>query len=156
VLGTFGGAALATAAVVVAALVRGRSSLWRPPRVLLPFLIGSPAALFLWKIVWSSQYAGALDAWPDRPGFRCLKLGFGLGVAPLLAFVVARRASLPTRPGFTGFAAGIAIGCVSALFTDLWCPVAYVPHLLLGHLLPIVALGALGALLGQRFLGMRG
>lgn len=154
VLGTVVGTALATAVIVVVALFRGHSTLSRPPHILIPFLLGSPVAIFLWKISWSWQFAGAMDAWTTRPGFRCLKLGLALGVAPLLAFVVARRSSAPTRPALAGFAAGIAIGCVSALLTDLWCPVGYVPHLFLGHMLPIVILGGLGALLGRRFLGV--
>jgi hypothetical protein len=83
-------------------------------------------------------------------------LALALGILPLVAFVVSHRASEPRRPALTGFAAGIAIGCVAALLTDLWCPVAYIPHLLLGHILPISILGGLGACLGGRFVALRG
>jgi hypothetical protein len=38
---------------------------------------------------------------------------------------------------------------------DLWCPVAHPQHLLLGHLLPIAALAALGAWAGHRWLGLK-
>jgi hypothetical protein len=37
---------------------------------------------------------------------------------------------------------------------DLWCPVAYVPHLVLGHLLPLFVLAGAGALLGQALLSL--
>jgi hypothetical protein len=37
---------------------------------------------------------------------------------------------------------------------DLWCPVGYVPHLLLGHVLPIAILSLAGALIGGRVLGI--
>jgi len=38
---------------------------------------------------------------------------------------------------------------------DLWCPVASVPHLLLGHVLPLGILAAVGALLGDALLSLR-
>jgi hypothetical protein len=38
---------------------------------------------------------------------------------------------------------------------DLWCPVAYVPHLLLGHVLPLFVIAGAGALLGQAVLSLR-
>jgi hypothetical protein len=38
------------------------------------------------------------------------------------------------------------------VLVDLWCPVSYLPHLLLGHLLPIAVLAAVGALVGGRLL----
>ena len=48
--------------------------------------------------------------------------------------------------------AGAGLG--SALLVDLWCPVSYVPHLLLGHVLPIVILSVAGGLIGGRVLGI--
>jgi hypothetical protein len=38
---------------------------------------------------------------------------------------------------------------------ELWCPVATPSHVAIGHVLPIVALMALGAMFGGRTLGMR-
>jgi hypothetical protein len=40
------------------------------------------------------------------------------------------------------------------LLVDLWCPVAYFPHLVLGHVLPIIVLALLGAWIGDRWIAM--
>jgi hypothetical protein len=145
------GTALGTAAIaalaVWAALWRGRFNLGRGTRFVLPLVGAAPAAILLWKVLWSSQFVDALAIWPTRPGFRCLGLSLSIALAPLLAFSIARKGSQPRHPALTGLAAGIAIGCATILLTDLWCPVAYVPHLLLGHALPVALTGLLGALL---------
>jgi hypothetical protein len=47
------------------------------------------------------------------------------------------------------------VGACATLLVDLWCPVAYVPHLLLGHTLPVALLSLIGAWLGHRFLTIR-
>jgi hypothetical protein len=135
-----------------AALGRGKSMLGRARRLLVPIIIGSPAMILTWKLFWSAQFAGAFDAWPTRPGLRCLVLSLALALCPLTAFVVGRRSSEPRRPVLTGFSAGVALGCITSSLTDLWCPVAYLPHVLLGHLLPIVLLGGIGAWSGWQFI----
>ena len=155
VLGTTVGTAMVALVVAVVALRNGGSSLPRPPRLLVPVLLAGPVVLLAWKIFWSSRYPGGLDAWLTRPGFRCLGLSVAMGLVPVIAFAVSRRASDPRRPALTGIAGGVAIGCLIALFTDLWCPVAYLPHLLLGHLLPIALLGGIGAWLGRRLIVLR-
>jgi hypothetical protein len=152
---TAAGIAIVALVTAWAALARGNSTLGRARQWLVPVIIASPAAILAWKIFWSAQYAGAMDEWPTRPGFRCLALSLAIGVSPLLAFAIARRGSDPRRPMLTGFAAGIAIGALTAVLTDLWCPVAYVPHLLLGHLLPMALLGLLGAWLGKQVIAFR-
>jgi hypothetical protein len=155
VLGTAIGTAIVAAIALWAALGRGRSMLGRTRRLLLPIAVGSPSMILAWKMFWSAQYAGGLQEWSTRPGFRCLVLSLSIGLCPLVAFALARRGSDPIRPALTGFAAGVAIGCATALLTDLWCPVAYLPHLLLGHVLPIVILGALGAWLGGQVVALK-
>lgn len=153
ILGSATGIGAIASVAAWAALSRGRSTLGRARQWLIPIVIGSPAFILAWKIFWSAQYQGALDRWPTRPGFRCLGLSIAIGLCPLVAFAIARRRSDFRRPMLTGFSAGLAIGALTALLTDLWCPVAYVPHLLLGHLLPIALLGALGAWLGRVAIG---
>jgi hypothetical protein len=63
---------------------------------------------------------------------------------PLVALAIARRQSDPRQPARAS-QRGPALGSITSPLTDLWCPVAHVPHLLLRHLLPIVLLGGVGA-----------
>jgi hypothetical protein len=156
VAGTSAGMLIIAALSAWAALGRGRSTLGRARHWLIPVIIGAPLVILAWKVFWSAQYEGALEQWPTRPGFRCLVLSLSIAICPLIAFAVSRRGTDPRQPMLTGFAAGVAIGAVTSLLTDLWCPVAYVPHLLLGHLLPIALLGAMGAWLGRQIIALRG
>ena len=80
--------------------------------------------------------------WPGRPGFRCLGLSLAMAAPLLVAFVVIRRRSDPVHPGIAGAALGITAGVAAGTLVDLWCPIAYLPHVLLGHILPLVARGA--------------
>jgi hypothetical protein len=68
------------------------------------------------------------------------------------AALLAWRHVDPMTPRATGAAFGAGAGLGSALLVDLWCPVSYVPHLLLGHVLPIAVLAAVGASVGGRIL----
>jgi len=108
---------------------RGRSMLRRPGLWLLLAALGSTVAFVSWKFGVSAAF-GMAQSWPGR------------GTDPL-------------TPAATGAAFGAGAGLGSALLVDLWCPVAYVPHLLLGHVLPIGVLAALGALVGWRLLRVR-
>ncbi len=86
--------------------------------------------------------------WPERPGLRCLALSTLVGLGPLAAFLAMRRHDF-VHAGLNGAAMGVAAGACAWVAVDLWCPVAYVPHLLLGHVLPLVLLGGIGALIGR-------
>ncbi len=133
---------------------RGRSALRRPPAWLLLSGCLAVAAFLLWKVGWSSAF-GLTGAWPDRAGFRCLRLSLVIGAFPLFAALVTWRRTDPLTPVGTGAAFGAGAGLATAALVDLWCPVAHVPHLLLGHVLPIFILAAVGAVIGWRILGVR-
>lgn len=154
-IGSATGTASIAALAVWVLLTRGRSSLGRTRALLLPVITGSVPAILCCKVVWSMQFTGGLDQWDTRPGFKCLALTLSIAACPLIAFVAIRRGSDPQHPALTGLAAGVGVGAAATLFTDLWCPVAFVPHLLLGHALPVVLLGSLGTLLGSLFIRMR-
>jgi hypothetical protein len=94
-----------------------------------------------------------MEPWPGRVGFRCLGLSVAMAVPRLLAFVAFRRRSDPVHPGIAGAALGITAGVFAGALVDLWCPIAYVPHVLVGHILPLVVVAACGAWAGRRFLG---
>jgi hypothetical protein len=123
--------------------------------VLVGIAVLTPVALFLWKVGWSAQDAGMMDRWPERPGFRCLYLSLMTGTWPLLAMLALRRGTDPTPSRRDGRGDGRRRGCVRVGVIDLWCPVAYVPHLMLGHVLPVALLAALGAVLGRFLLRVR-
>jgi hypothetical protein len=127
----------------------GRSRRW--------LLYGSvliPISLLAWKVGCSMAFGDAMVAWPERLGLRCLSLSVVVAVGPLLAFLAIRR-STPVQPALNGAAMGLAAGACAWVAADLWCPIAHVPHVLLGHVLPLFALAGTGALLGQALLSLR-
>jgi hypothetical protein len=132
---------------------RGPSGLRRPRTVLVGAALLSTVAFVAWRYGISALY-GRAGAWPGRVGLRCLVLSVGTGGLMLFAALMSWRRSDPITPRATGAAFGAGAGLGSALLVDLWCPVGYVPHLLLGHVLPIVILSLAGALIGGRVLGI--
>lgn len=152
---TAGGAAAVALVVVIVALRRGRSMLGRAGSWLLAAAVVTPIVLFAWKVGISSAYPNGTVDWPERVGFRCLRLSCLTAVWPLAAFVMTRQESDPTHPHLTGAAIGAAVGACSWVLVDLWCPVAYVPHLLLGHLLPFTLTTLAGYWLGGAVIGLR-
>ena len=121
--------------------------------------VQAPAALVIsqtWvaKVGWSAAFGDGMVLWPARLGLRCLSLSLLVAIGPLLSFLALRR-SAPAHPALNGAAMGFAAGACAWFAVDLWCPVAYLPHLLLGHVLPLFVLGVVGALLGQALLSLR-
>jgi len=152
VLGTCLGTGAIAALAIWTAVGRGRSMLGRSRMALVLVAACSPLALFIWKVTWSAQYANALDPWPTRVGFRCLALSLVLGSFPLAAVLFVRRGTAPSHPGLSGAGIGVALAVGVATFVDAWCPVAFVPHLLLGHILPMAIFGLLGFWFGRKIL----
>lgn len=155
------GAASIAAVSVWTLAGRGNSMVGRSTKVLGIAGLATPLLLFLWKIGTSSQFQEAMGIGPmgpdglPRAGWKCLRLSLALGLAPLIAMVIVRRNSDPNHPRLTGASLGIAAAACSWVFTDLWCPVANIPHLLRGHLLPMAILAALGASLGHLLIAVR-
>jgi hypothetical protein len=82
-------------------------------------------------------------------------MSLAMGAVPLAFLALTRRGEDPRHPGLQGAAMGVAIGACAWVLIDAWCPVAGVFHLLRGHVLPVVLLGALGALVGVKMLAVR-
>jgi hypothetical protein len=143
-------------AVLVAARVfhRGRSMLAPASGWLLAAVIATPALLLFWKVGVTFPYDGMMLEWRTRPGMRCLSLSCLLTAVPLLGALALRRGSEPTHARLVGAALGASVGAFTWVLVDLWCPVGHVPHLLLGHLLPLLLAIALGFTLGQPLLGV--
>jgi hypothetical protein len=154
-LATAAGGALLAAVALVLALGQGGSMEGRSRRALLTGIALLPLLLLAWKAGVSALYPGMTEAWPGRPGFRCLRLELLVALVPMAAAIAARRGSDPIQPATTGAALGAACGLAAAVLVDLWCPVAHLPHLLLGHLLPIVLLAVIGAVAGADYLPPR-
>jgi hypothetical protein len=132
---------------------RGRSGFRRGWAVLGLAALAPAAGFVLWRYGLSSLYHLAAP-WPTRTGYRCFAMSVATGGLLLGATLAAWRHVDPMTPRATGAAFGAGAGLGSALLIDLWCPVSYVPHLLLGHVLPIAVLAAAGAALGGRILGV--
>ena len=136
------------------ALRRGRSMLGRSRRQLLCSAALIPISLLAWKVSCSIAFGASMVAWPDRPGERCLALSLLVATGPLLSLLAIRR-SAPVHPALNGAVVGFAAGACAWVAADLWCPVAFVPHVLLGHALPLGVLAVAGAFLGRTLLQPR-
>ncbi len=132
-----------------------RSMLARPARLLLAVLVGTPIALFAWKVGWSAGFEGAMAEWPERIGIPCLQISMLSGAGPLFALVWMRRHEEPNHPGLLGAAFGVIAGASAWVVTDLWCPVGHIPHLLLGHVLPLALFALAGGAIGAAWLRLR-
>lgn len=144
---------VAASAAAALGVARGRSMLGRSTRALVLLILALPLALLAWKIGVSALFGPQMTVpWPGRPGFRCLGLSLAMAAPLLVAFVVMRRRSDPVHPGLAGAVLGITAGVAAGSLVDLWCPVAYLPHVLLGHILPLVLVALVGAWVGRRLL----
>jgi len=151
-LATTTGGALAVAGLALwFALRRGGSMLGRPRGSLLFAVVLVPVVLFAWKVGASLAFGAVMIEWPERLGLRCLSLSLLVATGPLVSFFAIRR-SAPVQPALNGAVMGLAAGASAWVMTDLWCPVAYVPHVLLGHVLPLLVLSGAGALAGEALL----
>jgi len=110
--------------------------------------IAPVVAFVLWRYGLGHLYELA-SPWPTRPGYRCFAMSVATGGILLFALLLAWRRLDPMSPAATGAAFGAGAGLGSALLIDLWCPVSYLPHLLIGHVLPIAFLAAAGAAVGR-------
>jgi hypothetical protein len=144
---------VAASAAAALGVARGRSTLGRPTESLIVLVIGLPLALLAWKIGVTVPFGPKMmEAWPGRPGFRCLGLSLAMAAPLLVALVVMRRRSDPVHPGIAGAVLGMTAGVAAGTLVDLWCPIAHLPHVLLGHILPLLLLAAIGAWVGRRLL----
>ena len=153
---TTAGSFLVAMTVVWAALSRGRSMLGRNSTVLAIVIVATPVVLFCWRYGWALDYDWAFP-WYGRSswGKKCLEVSLATALAPLAAFLTLRRGSDPNHPAATGAAMGVSAGACSWALVDLTCPVGAPLHLLVGHVLPILILGVIGAILGKWLLAVR-
>jgi hypothetical protein len=150
-----GGVALAVAAMAIA-VTRGASMLGRPRGVLFAVVAAAPALLLVWASGVATVERGfEMTGGDTRQHLVCAAFTLLFAAGPFLALAYARRGTDPVHPRFLGAALGAASGAWGGGMIDLHCKVTAFEHLVLGHWLPAVALGALGALVGARVLGLR-
>jgi len=154
VLQTALGSAVLAALFAIVGLGRGQSMLGRPRSWLWTQVLLTPISLFGWRVLVSARYPQMMVEWVERPGVRCFTLSVLLASMPLMGLIWQRRNSDPVHPRLTAAAVGAAVGAGTWVLVDLWCPVGYVPHLLLGHVLPLLLLILLSALIGSRVIGV--
>jgi hypothetical protein len=88
------------------------------------------------------QASIAVTVYPWAP--RCVALSAAAGLLVLGAFTLALRHSVPAGARLRGAAVGAAAGAWAGLGVFVFCPSDDLQHLLVGHVLPIVALTILG------------
>jgi Negative regulator of sigma F len=98
-------------------------------------------------------YMPAPDSVTVSPwGARCLFIASLVGLLVLAGFAAALRRSVPTASVLRGAALGAAAGAWAGLAVFVFCPEGEQPHLLVGHVLPILGLTLLGLMLMPRLL----
>jgi hypothetical protein len=108
-------------------------------------LLGVVVALVAAEVV-----VGALGDGVGRGlrGWGCLrKVAFVGAVPAVLAVVLIQRASA-VEPRWAALLGVLAAGAAGALTPEIACPIKGPMHILLWHVLPVVAIAALGALVG--------
>jgi hypothetical protein len=140
-------------AVVCAAVAwwRGRSVVGRPATALLATAVLAPLATYFWLVSWHSRYVDPFA----RVGYRCLTMTLVAGAAMLAAALFLRKRSVPVHATAAGAALGAAAGAFGGVSVDVWCPLSAAPHVLVGHVLPIVILAVAGAIAGRLVLPVR-
>ena len=162
-LSSLGALPIAMGALVTAGR-RGRSMLGRAPPLLWAVLLAVPYLLLGERL----GMAALVGAWiPSPPGaaassgltpsaLDCGLLLLSVALPPLCGLAWLRRDSEPRQPGTVGAALGVAAGAAAWVLLDLRCAGVEPRHLLLGHVLPLLALGLLGEGLGHLLLSVRG
>lgn len=96
-------------------------------------------------ITWSASLLGGGHAAPDLVGWKCVGLGFALGLGVAAVLTVRLRRGAPTSPERAGLLSGIAAGSAGIFAVSLHCPYNDIVHIGLWHGLAV----ALSALAGR-------
>lgn len=148
--------ALWTAVALVAtwAGMRKRGMLGPPTRVLVGLALAVAPALALTTQPFVDRSAEALRAVPTWIHVACFVATLLYASIPLATFLVLRRRTDPVHPGAFGAALGAAAGAWGSVLIELHCPVMAHAHVLLGHVVPVAVLAAIGAALGRALLAV--
>ncbi len=147
---------LVAAAAMGIALAPGPSALGLPVPWLKGVAAGVPVALLGLMSALAIARPELATLHTERVGFKCFALTLAAAALPLVALTALRRASNPVHPRARGAALGAACGACAAVVVVLWCPLVEMRHAVVGHVLPVVVLVALGAFGAAPFLAIRG
>ncbi|BDG01481.1 NrsF family protein [Anaeromyxobacter oryzae] len=129
-----------------------RRSMLLPSRgLLLGVAIGVPLLVGAWLMLWHTTYDDPFT----RVGWRCFALTAMTAPWPFVTLAYASRGLEPRHPRTAGAALGTVAGAWAAVMVELWCPLAVPDHVLVGHVLPLVALALAGAAIGVRIFRLR-
>lgn len=151
------GSALLAAVLLTRVTAGARGSVLGPPgpRLVATIAIAAPV-LALAVLAMTRLWPEHIDAaHAVRTDLACGSLSLFQGLVPLLVLVLPRRGSDPVHPVITGAALGVTAGAWSVALAYLRCPHTEPLHCLLAHVVPTLALAALGALLGALVLRQR-
>lgn len=113
--------------------------------------------LSIWTLILVFDFSKILSsdgmsAFVFDDGMACVGDIFVLGVVPgALLFIMLKKAA-PTKLGWSGFLAVLAIASFGAIGSQLMCSNAQPMHLILWHLMPVVILGGAGVFIGRKLL----
>lgn len=141
---------------VLGASLLGRSgpAALRPREGLLAFSLASPIVFALGVVLSFGADSGGAP-WIDHAHSHCFTLAVGLSLLPLLVAVRLARGGDPVHPTSLGGVFGAIAGAWAGMAMAILCPRIDLPHLLVGHGLPLLLLALVGAVLGRWWLGLR-
>jgi hypothetical protein len=114
--------------------------------------LGAPLALAALALGLPPGRVVAPDPFFFKSAVTCFGITLVASALPILLASVVLRRAFAAGAGWRGALVGAASGLLAATAVNLHCPSIAHGHLLLGHVLPVLLLTALGAALGRRLL----
>jgi hypothetical protein len=143
-------------AATLGGVARGKSMLGRPAAWRIVVAGATPVVLLAASVAMGMAWpATTSDAAGLHEHVICIVFAVLFALGPLAAFAFVRRGTDPVAPRLSGAAVGAAAGAWGALGIELHCGHAGIVHVVVGHVLPVVLLTAVGALVGDRLVATR-
>lgn len=133
------------------ALTRGHSSVGRPSRLLAGLSLAVPLLVLGLVTAAAMLWPETRNLTDDRSDVRCFGVALLLGAGPYVSFLWGKRRLVLVHPHVEAAAAGVFAGTLGALLITLRCECSELTHLVIGHVMPVLALGALSAVLAGRW-----
>lgn len=135
---------------------RSRSMLPAPRSLLVTACVAAAPMLGVCVLAATTMWPEAAhEDVPTKTHLACGVMTVMQGALPLVVLLVPRRGSDPVHPVLTGAALGMTAGAWTAAMAYLRCPHASASHCILAHVVPTLALTAIGAVLGRMFLRVK-